>query len=163
MLRWSDGGYGLSMSEAATPKRRTDEIGDESRRRILGAAGERFAEKGFERTSPADVPARPAIIPGAPPWPPPTVSPARGRPGTRDRKPPGGPGAGLRAIWRGGTMAMRTSRSTFNPAPCSHCRICRWCMEYGKTTPKVSLFSPRRRSASVRQVTASRTPAAQSR
>jgi TetR/AcrR family acrAB operon transcriptional repressor len=45
-----------------------DEIGDESRRRILDAAEQLFAEKGFERTSFVDIAARSGISRGSIPW-----------------------------------------------------------------------------------------------
>jgi TetR/AcrR family acrAB operon transcriptional repressor len=45
-----------------------DEIGEESRRRILDAAEELFAEKGFERTSFVDIAARSGISRGSIPW-----------------------------------------------------------------------------------------------
>lgn len=49
-------------------KRRVDEIGDESRRRILDAAEELFAERGFERTSFVDIAERSGISRGSIPW-----------------------------------------------------------------------------------------------
>jgi len=49
-------------------KRRIDEIGDESRRRILDAAEELFAERGYERTSFVDVAERSGISRGSIPW-----------------------------------------------------------------------------------------------
>jgi TetR/AcrR family acrAB operon transcriptional repressor len=49
-------------------RRRIDEIGDESRRRILDAAEELFAERGFERTSFVDVSERSGISRGSIPW-----------------------------------------------------------------------------------------------
>lgn len=49
-------------------QRRIDEIGDESRRRILDAAEELFAEKGFERTSFVDISTRSGISRGSIPW-----------------------------------------------------------------------------------------------
>ncbi|MFD2422635.1 TetR/AcrR family transcriptional regulator [Amycolatopsis pigmentata] len=49
-------------------RRRIDEIGDESRRRILDAAEELFAERGFERTSFVDVAERSGISRGSIPW-----------------------------------------------------------------------------------------------
>ena len=48
--------------------RRIDEIGDESRRRILDAAEELFAERGFDRTSFVDVAKRSGISRGSIPW-----------------------------------------------------------------------------------------------
>lgn len=48
--------------------RRVDEIGDESRRRILDAAEELFAERGYERTSLVDVAERSGISRGSIPW-----------------------------------------------------------------------------------------------
>jgi TetR/AcrR family acrAB operon transcriptional repressor len=49
-------------------KRRIDEIGDESRRRILDASEELFAEKGFDRTSFVDIAERSGISRGSIPW-----------------------------------------------------------------------------------------------
>jgi TetR/AcrR family acrAB operon transcriptional repressor len=49
-------------------RRRIDEIGDESRRRILDAAEELFAERGFDRTSFVDVSQRSGISRGSIPW-----------------------------------------------------------------------------------------------
>ncbi|MFD2419747.1 TetR/AcrR family transcriptional regulator [Amycolatopsis pigmentata] len=49
-------------------QRRIDEIGDESRRRILDAAEELFAEQGFERTSFVDIAERSGISRGSIPW-----------------------------------------------------------------------------------------------
>lgn len=49
-------------------RRRIDEIGDESRRRILDAAEELFAERGFERTSFVDIAERSGISRGSIPW-----------------------------------------------------------------------------------------------
>lgn len=54
------------MSESG--QRRIDEIGDESRRRILDAAEELFAERGFDRTSFVDISARSGISRGSIPW-----------------------------------------------------------------------------------------------
>ncbi|WP_051707965.1 MULTISPECIES: TetR/AcrR family transcriptional regulator [unclassified Streptomyces] len=54
------------MSSAG--RRRIDEIGDESRRRILDAAEELFAERGFERTSFVDIAERSGISRGSIPW-----------------------------------------------------------------------------------------------
>jgi TetR/AcrR family acrAB operon transcriptional repressor len=51
-----------------TGQRRIDEIGDESRRRILDAAEELFAERGFDRTSFVDISARSGISRGSIPW-----------------------------------------------------------------------------------------------
>ncbi|MFD5827270.1 TetR/AcrR family transcriptional regulator [Lentzea sp. NPDC060358] len=48
--------------------RRADEIGAGSRRRILDAAEELFAERGFDRTSFADVARRSGISRGSIPW-----------------------------------------------------------------------------------------------
>ncbi|WP_158605524.1 TetR/AcrR family transcriptional regulator [Amycolatopsis panacis] len=49
-------------------RRRIDEIGDESRRRILDAAEELFAERGFDRTSFIDISERSGISRGSIPW-----------------------------------------------------------------------------------------------
>lgn len=49
-------------------QRRIDEIGDESRRRILDAAEELFAERGFDRTSFVDIAERSGISRGSIPW-----------------------------------------------------------------------------------------------
>jgi TetR/AcrR family transcriptional regulator, acrAB operon repressor len=51
-----------------TGARRMEEIGDESRRRILDAAEELFAEQGFEKTSFVDIAARSGISRGSIPW-----------------------------------------------------------------------------------------------
>lgn len=51
-----------------TKQRRIDEIGDESRRRILDAAEELFAEKGFDKTSFVDISSRSGISRGSIPW-----------------------------------------------------------------------------------------------
>ena len=52
-----------------SPKtRRIDEIGEESRRRILDAAEELFSEKGFDRTSFVDIAERSGISRGSIPW-----------------------------------------------------------------------------------------------
>jgi len=48
--------------------RRMDEIGDESRRRILDAAEQLFSEKGFEKTSFVDIAALSGISRGSIPW-----------------------------------------------------------------------------------------------
>src|SRR5690349_8826713 len=56
------------MRMTSTPVRRIDEIGEESRRRILDAAEELFAEKGFEKTSFVDISARSGISRGSIPW-----------------------------------------------------------------------------------------------
>lgn len=48
--------------------RRVDEIGEESRRRILDAAEELFAEKGVDRTSFVDIAERSGISRGSIPW-----------------------------------------------------------------------------------------------
>jgi TetR/AcrR family transcriptional regulator, acrAB operon repressor len=48
--------------------RRMDEIGQESRRRILDAAEELFAERGFDRTSFVDIAERSGISRGSIPW-----------------------------------------------------------------------------------------------
>ncbi|SDG55848.1 transcriptional regulator, TetR family [Lentzea fradiae] len=53
---------------SSTGQRRIDEIGDESRRRILDAAEELFAERGFERTSFVDIAKRSGISRGSIPW-----------------------------------------------------------------------------------------------
>ncbi|HEX6343571.1 TetR/AcrR family transcriptional regulator [Umezawaea sp.] len=49
-------------------RRRIDEIGEESRRRILDAAEELFAERGAERTSFVDISERSGISRGSIPW-----------------------------------------------------------------------------------------------
>ncbi|WP_198153674.1 TetR/AcrR family transcriptional regulator [Catenuloplanes japonicus] len=49
-------------------RRRIDEIGDESRRRILDAAEDLFAERGVGRTSFVDIAARSGISRGSIPW-----------------------------------------------------------------------------------------------
>jgi TetR/AcrR family acrAB operon transcriptional repressor len=49
-------------------QRRIDEIGDESRRRILDAAEELFAERGVDRTSFVDIARRSGISRGSIPW-----------------------------------------------------------------------------------------------
>ena len=51
-----------------TRKSRLEEIGEESRRRIMDAAEELFAEKGFVRTSFADIAERSGISRGSIPW-----------------------------------------------------------------------------------------------
>lgn len=51
-----------------TAVRRIDEIGEESRRRILDAAEELFAEKGYDKTSFVDIAARSGISRGSIPW-----------------------------------------------------------------------------------------------
>ncbi len=57
------------MTRVSTaPRRRIDEIGDESRRRILDAAEELFAERGFDRTSFVDIAERSGISRGSIPW-----------------------------------------------------------------------------------------------
>ncbi|MCA1222143.1 TetR/AcrR family transcriptional regulator [Streptomyces sp. 8L] len=48
--------------------RRIDEIGNESRRRILDAAEDLFTERGFERTSFAEIAERSGISRGSIPW-----------------------------------------------------------------------------------------------
>lgn len=53
---------------SARGRRRIDEIGDESRRRILDAAEELFAERGFDRTSFVDISERSGISRGSIPW-----------------------------------------------------------------------------------------------
>ncbi|WP_253776763.1 TetR family transcriptional regulator [Goodfellowiella coeruleoviolacea] len=53
---------------SSSGRRRIDEIGDESRRRILDAAEELFAERGFERTSFVDIAERSGISRGSIPW-----------------------------------------------------------------------------------------------
>lgn len=52
----------------STPVRRIDEIGEESRRRILDAAEALFAERGFDKTSFVDIAARSGISRGSIPW-----------------------------------------------------------------------------------------------
>ena len=52
----------------STSIRRIDEIGEESRRRILDAAEELFAERGFAKTSFVDIAARSGISRGSIPW-----------------------------------------------------------------------------------------------
>ena len=54
--------------ESYQGRRRIDEIGEESRRRILDAAEELFAERGFDRTSFADIADRSGISRGSIPW-----------------------------------------------------------------------------------------------
>ncbi|GAA5068493.1 TetR/AcrR family transcriptional regulator [Nocardia callitridis] len=49
-------------------RRRIDEIGDESRRRILDAAESLFAERGFDRTSFVDIAKLSGISRGSIPW-----------------------------------------------------------------------------------------------
>ncbi|WP_236794241.1 TetR/AcrR family transcriptional regulator [Amycolatopsis sp. GM8] len=49
-------------------RRRIDEIGDESRKRILDAAEALFAERGFDRTSFVDISERSGISRGSIPW-----------------------------------------------------------------------------------------------
>jgi TetR/AcrR family acrAB operon transcriptional repressor len=56
------------MKMNATSGRRIDEIGEESRRRILDAAEELFAEKGFDKTSFVDIAHRSGISRGSIPW-----------------------------------------------------------------------------------------------
>jgi len=57
------------MTSVSSPaRRRIDEIGDESRRRILDAAEELFAERGFDRTSFVDIAERSGISRGSIPW-----------------------------------------------------------------------------------------------
>lgn len=51
-----------------TSRRRIDEIGDESRQRILDAAESLFAERGFDRTSFAEIAERSGISRGSIPW-----------------------------------------------------------------------------------------------
>ncbi|WP_166427390.1 TetR/AcrR family transcriptional regulator [Nonomuraea mesophila] len=53
---------------STAPRRRIDEIGDESRKRILDAAEELFAERGFDRTSFVDIAERSGISRGSIPW-----------------------------------------------------------------------------------------------
>lgn len=53
---------------SSTGRRRIDEIGDESRRRILDAAEQLFAERGFDRTSFVDIAQRSGISRGSIPW-----------------------------------------------------------------------------------------------
>jgi len=52
----------------STPRRRIDEIGDESRQRILDASESLFAEQGFDRTSFAEIAKRSGISRGSIPW-----------------------------------------------------------------------------------------------
>lgn len=52
----------------ARPKRRIDEIGEQSRIRILDAAETLFAERGYERTSFADIAQQSGISRGSIPW-----------------------------------------------------------------------------------------------
>jgi TetR/AcrR family acrAB operon transcriptional repressor len=60
---------GLSMTSVSSQgQRRIDEIGEESRRRILDAAEELFAERGFDRTSFVDIAERSGISRGSIPW-----------------------------------------------------------------------------------------------
>ena len=57
------------MTGVTSPgQRRIDEIGEESRRRILDAAEELFAERGFDRTSFVDIAGRSGISRGSIPW-----------------------------------------------------------------------------------------------
>ncbi|MGY0499311.1 TetR/AcrR family transcriptional regulator [Nocardia sp. FBN12] len=49
-------------------QRRIDEIGEESRRRIMDAAEELFAERGYDRTSFVDIAERSGISRGSIPW-----------------------------------------------------------------------------------------------
>jgi TetR/AcrR family acrAB operon transcriptional repressor len=57
------------MTGVTSPgQRRIDEIGEESRRRILDAAEELFAERGFDRTSFVDIAKRSGISRGSIPW-----------------------------------------------------------------------------------------------
>lgn len=57
------------MTAVTSPgPRRIDEIGEESRRRILDAAEELFAERGFDRTSFVDIAKRSGISRGSIPW-----------------------------------------------------------------------------------------------
>lgn len=58
----------MSPETAPARPRRVEEIGEESRRRILDAAEELFAERGFERTSIVDVAERSGISRGSIPW-----------------------------------------------------------------------------------------------
>lgn len=53
---------------SSSGRRRIDEIGDESRRRILDAAEQLFAERGFDRTSFVDIAERSGISRGSIPW-----------------------------------------------------------------------------------------------
>lgn len=53
---------------SSPPRRRIDEIGDESRRRILDAAEELFADRGVDRTSFVDIAERSGISRGSIPW-----------------------------------------------------------------------------------------------
>jgi TetR/AcrR family acrAB operon transcriptional repressor len=57
------------MTRVSSPRRRRiDEIGEESRRRILDAAEELFGERGFDRTSFVDIAERSGISRGSIPW-----------------------------------------------------------------------------------------------
>lgn len=58
--------YDRAMS--TQPRRRIDEIGEESRSRILDAAEALFAERGFDRTSFVDISERAGISRGSIPW-----------------------------------------------------------------------------------------------
>lgn len=59
--------YGVGVT-APSRKRRIDEIGDESRRRIMDAAEALFAAKGYDRTSFVDIAERSGISRGSIPW-----------------------------------------------------------------------------------------------
>lgn len=59
----------VSLHVVTTPRKsRIEEIGDESRRRIMDAAEELFAERGFSRTSFVDIAERSGISRGSIPW-----------------------------------------------------------------------------------------------
>jgi len=57
-----------SMTRVERPKRRANQAGEESRRRVLDAAEELFAEKGFDRTSFVDIERRSGVSRGSIPW-----------------------------------------------------------------------------------------------
>jgi TetR/AcrR family acrAB operon transcriptional repressor len=58
----------VALKAAPARPRRMAEIGEESRRLILNAAEELFSERGFDRTSLAEVAARAGISRGSIPW-----------------------------------------------------------------------------------------------
>jgi len=58
----------VTTQQNGSGARRMEEIGDESRRRILDAAEELFAERGFEKTSFVDIATRSGISRGSIPW-----------------------------------------------------------------------------------------------
>ena len=60
----------MTTTATSTPtrQRRIDEISDETRKRILDAAEELFAEKGFDKTSFVDISHRSGISRGSIPW-----------------------------------------------------------------------------------------------